>query len=99
MSKEKTNLKKFFIKANDLIVGDREISKVSVFEPNIIPGQKPGSNYYSRITSLNHITDVYEVEYIECKTACEDENFVEVPGLNSIRLYKKFEILSVLRKE
>ena len=105
---EEKDFNKLFIEAKDLMVGDRLLCKVSVFEPNMIPGQKPGSNYYLRITSVNKITDdppqdygfcgVYDIEFIECKTVCEDENFVEVPELDSIKHHEKFEILSILRK-
>lgn len=36
----------------DVTIGNRFICKVSVFEPDIIPGQKPGSRYYLRVTNI-----------------------------------------------
>lgn len=61
-----------------LKIGDRMLCKVSVFEPNLIPGQNPGSFYYLRITAINKNEThfIFDVQY-------EDKNFVEVDGLTN----------------
>jgi hypothetical protein len=58
---------------------DRIICKVSVFEPTLIPDQKPGSCYYLRITSVNQTdTDfVFDTQY-------ENQNFEPIPGLTKL---------------
>jgi hypothetical protein len=83
------------IKADELMVGDRFVCKVSVFEPNKIPGQKPGSKYYLRITSVERVEDK---SYIQYNFSVEDAKFAEVPGLASSNEMYCDEDLSVLRK-
>jgi len=65
----------------ELKIGDRFLCQVSVFEPDLIPGQKPGSKYYLRITSIRKTRwyFVLDVQY-------ENEKLIEIEGLaNTIK--------------
>lgn len=85
------------IKAEELMVSDRLVCKVSTFEPNFIPGQKPGSKYYLRITSVERFEDG-DKSYIQYNFSVENAKFAEVPGLASSNEMYCDEVLSVLRK-
>ena len=55
------------VNVTDVSIGDRFICKVSRFEPDAIPGQKPGERYYLRVKSISK-TRWY------CHFICDIEN-------------------------
>jgi hypothetical protein len=71
-------LKRVNTNDDELKVGDRFLCQVSVFEPNLIPGQNSGSKYYLRITAIRKTR-----WYFLCDVQYENEKLIEIEGLVS----------------
>jgi len=74
----------------DVKPGDRFFNIVSKGEPNAVPGQKPGSRYFSRVVSVKK--DRWYVHF-----TCEIENSRKEPiGQTHVRSYKRGERCLIL---